>query len=157
MLSCALTQALPLSETPNQAEASGATAINSGLTNSNVTSDAQFTIVNLSQFANENPVDIKSGRITKEIISGKNTGVNLTQLITGSHFGTHYHSATEEVTYIIQGQGNLSLNGKDYPVKPGDLIYIPPNTIHDYTSVGNETLQILVVFTPPVKGDRTYV
>lgn len=157
VLTSILTQALVLSATNNRAEGGDAIAINSGSINSSVAPGAQFAIENLSQFASENPLDQKRGRITNEIISGKNASVNLTQLAPGSRFGLHYHNATDEIAYIIQGQGNLSLNSKDYPVKAGDLVYIPPHTIHDYTNVGNKTLQILVIFAPQLNGDRTYV
>jgi mannose-6-phosphate isomerase-like protein (cupin superfamily) len=64
----------------------------------------------------------------------------------------------DEIDYVIQGQANMTLDGRYYPVQAGDLIYIPPFTVHDFTALGNETLRILVVFAPcfDVK-DRIYV
>lgn len=134
-------------------EATSEAADNSGM----VASDSQFTLYHLFQFADENPSDPELGTMTREITAGRNASVNLTQYQPGGNLGAHYHTATDEIDYIIQGQANLTLNGEDYPVKSGDLVYIPPFTVHDYEALGNETLQILVVFIPPFDGDRTYV
>ena len=41
----------------------------------------------------------------------------------------HIHEWEHEV-YIIGGSGTLVCDGKDYPVKAGDAIFIPPNVDH---------------------------
>jgi len=45
---------------------------------------------------------------------------------TSSH---HIHEWEHEV-YIIQGSGTLICDGKEYPVKEGDAMFIPPNVDH---------------------------
>jgi quercetin dioxygenase-like cupin family protein len=45
---------------------------------------------------------------------------------TSSH---HIHPWEHEV-YIIEGSGTLFCDGKEYPVKAGDAMYIPPNVDH---------------------------
>ncbi|MQG34333.1 MAG: cupin domain-containing protein [SAR202 cluster bacterium] len=45
---------------------------------------------------------------------------------TSSH---HIHEWEHEV-YIIQGSGTLICDGKEYPVKAGDAMFIPPNVDH---------------------------
>lgn len=146
-LSSASCLALALQETHEQTEASDANS-----------PESNFTILNLPQFAEENPVGPDLAVLTKEAAFGKNASINLTQVIPGSHFGSHYHLARDEIDYVIQGQANMTIDGRDYPIKSGDLIYIPPSVVHDFTAIGNETFQIIVVFTPPFDGkDRIYV
>lgn len=41
----------------------------------------------------------------------------------------HIHEWEHEV-YIIEGTGTLVCDGKEYPVKAGDAIYVPPNVDH---------------------------
>lgn len=41
----------------------------------------------------------------------------------------HIHEWEHEV-YIIEGTGTLMCDGKDYPVRAGDAIYVPPNVDH---------------------------
>jgi quercetin dioxygenase-like cupin family protein len=45
---------------------------------------------------------------------------------TSSH---HIHPWEHEV-YIIEGSGTLICDGTEYPVKPGDAMFIPPNVDH---------------------------
>jgi len=41
---------------------------------------------------------------------------------------------------------------------PGDLMYIPALMLHGSEVTGNETLQLISIFTPPFDGkDRIYV
>lgn len=115
-------------------------------------------MVNIFQIAEENPIDPKLGYLRKEVISGKNASVNMTLYLPDGISGAHYHSATDEIDYVVKGQANLTMNGKDYPVKAGDLIYIPPFNVHDYRAAENDTFQIMVFFTPAFDGkDRIYV
>jgi quercetin dioxygenase-like cupin family protein len=150
--------ALGLQETGKTLEASNAAANASQLANSSIPTGEQFTMVNIFQIAEENPIDAKIGYMRKEVLFGKNASVNMTVYMPGINSGAHYHNATDEIDYIVMGQANLTMNGKDYPVKSGDLIYIPPFNVHDYRAEGNETFQIMVFFMPAFDGkDRIYV
>ncbi len=126
--------------------------------NSSIPSGDQFSMVNIFQIAEENHIDPKLGYLRKEVISGKNASVNMTLYMPDSNSGAHYHSATDEIDYVVKGQANLTMNGEDYPVKAGDLIYIPPFNVHDYRAAENDTFQIMVFFMPAFDGkDRIYV
>lgn len=150
--------ALGQQEASEPLAASNAAANGSELVNSSIPSGDQFTMVNIFQIAEENPIDPQLGYMKKEVLFGKNASVNMTLYMPGSHFGAHYHSATDEIDYVVKGQANLTMNGEDYPVKAGDLIYIPPFNVHDYRAVGNETFQIMAFFMPAFDGkDRVYV
>jgi quercetin dioxygenase-like cupin family protein len=118
----------------------------------------KYTTLNLYKYAEENPIDPKVGFLRKKAAFGKNASIDLTQLAPGTHFGTHYHSISDEIDYVIQGQANMTVNGEVRPIKSGDLIYIPPSIIHGFDALGNENLHVLVVYTPPLdEKDRTFV
>ena len=53
---------------------------------------------------------------------------------TSSH---HIHEWEHEV-YIIKGSGTLICDGKEYPVKAGDAMFIPPNVDHYTLNNGGE-------------------
>jgi mannose-6-phosphate isomerase-like protein (cupin superfamily) len=157
-LSCSSSLALSLQDSQDPIETSDAAAIDSEQTNSAGISDVNFSIVNLHRFALENPIDPQIGFLTRNIATEENASVNLTQMVPGAHFGAHYHRGLDEIDYVIQGRANVTLNGRDYPVQAGDLIYIRPFAVHDFTALGNETFQNLVVFAPAFDGkDRVYV
>ena len=60
----------------------------------------------------------------------------------------HVHHDTEQVFFVLSGQGRL-ITGADEqdqgPIGPGDLVRIPPGTWHKVPCVGDEALRYLVV------------
>ena len=65
---------------------------------------------------------------------------------TSSH---HIHPWEHEV-YIIQGSGTLICDGKEYPVKARDAMYIPANTDHYTLNNGGEGDIIRIEINPLV-------
>jgi quercetin dioxygenase-like cupin family protein len=118
----------------------------------------KYILLNLNNFAKENPIDHKIGFLTKQTLLGENESINLTQLEPGSHFKAHYHSISDEIDFVFQGQASITIDGKVRPIKSGDLIYIPPGVVHAFDAIGDENLLVLVVFAPPLdEKDRTFV
>jgi len=63
----------------------------------------------------------------------------------GGISGEHVHTRTEEVYFILSGRGEMTLDGKPYPVGPGNLILTGLGTKHGLRNVGDEGLGWLVV------------
>lgn len=59
----------------------------------------------------------------------------------------HKHDDTEQVFYIIEGQGTLTVEreGNTFPVKAGDVVRIPPSTLHKIVAEGGKTMRYLGV------------
>jgi mannose-6-phosphate isomerase-like protein (cupin superfamily) len=60
----------------------------------------------------------------------------------------HLHEETEQVIYILRGAGTLQIGQGQpefYPVKPADLVRIPPRTWHVIHSDGQAELLYLCV------------
>ncbi len=52
----------------------------------------------------------------------------------------------------------MTIAKQDHLIKAGDLIYIPPGTVHDFTAVGTENFELMCVFSPPYDGkDKIFV
>jgi quercetin dioxygenase-like cupin family protein len=47
----------------------------------------------------------------------------------------------EHENYVINGRGTLEVDGKTSDIKPGDVIYIPPNANHCFRAT--ETIEML--------------
>jgi len=60
----------------------------------------------------------------------------------------HRHHATEELYYIVQGQGEMSLDRKTFPVAVGDTVCILPGVAHKICNTGEEALRILCCCSP---------
>jgi mannose-6-phosphate isomerase-like protein (cupin superfamily) len=52
----------------------------------------------------------------------------------------------EEVQYVVSGNGKMSVGDVTYDVKPGSLVYAPPNTFHDIKNTSEDELMELVIY-----------
>jgi mannose-6-phosphate isomerase-like protein (cupin superfamily) len=70
----------------------------------------------------------------------------------------HYHPLTEEIYYILEGTGQMSLAEELRIVGPGDAIAIPPGQVHSITNTGPLTLKFLCCCAPGYEhGDTVLV
>ena len=56
----------------------------------------------------------------------------------------HYHERTDEIYYVIDGQGRMRLNDEEVELRPGVVVYVPRGMKHK--AWGN--LKVLVVCIP---------
>ena len=58
-----------------------------------------------------------------------------------------YHPQKEdEVYYILSGEGVMQMNGKEFPVKPGDAILTRPGSSHGLMQKGKDDLTLIIVY-----------
>ncbi len=60
----------------------------------------------------------------------------------------HYHKYHHETFYILSGQVEWTIGGKTQLMKAGDLVHIPPNTIHSVKVIGPENMHSLMFYQP---------
>ncbi|MDY9924176.1 cupin domain-containing protein [Methanobacterium sp.] len=61
----------------------------------------------------------------------------------------HKLKSSVEIYYIIEGEGRMHIDNESREVKPGDAIYIPPESSQWIENTGDEYLKFLCVVTPP--------
>lgn len=59
----------------------------------------------------------------------------------------HKHDDTEQIFYVLSGQGRLEIGreGEEHLVNPGDVVRIPPSTWHRVHCLGDTPLRYLAV------------
>ena len=67
----------------------------------------------------------------------------------------HRHLKTEEIYYILAGQGLMKIGEETCPVGPGDAIAIPPGELHKITNTGQEKLKFLCCCAPGYEHEDT--
>ena len=55
----------------------------------------------------------------------------------------------EEVGYVIEGQLELTIDGKRHRLEPGDSFYFPSSLLHSYRNAGTVTMRAIWINTPP--------
>ena len=63
----------------------------------------------------------------------------------GAAIGYHLQ-ATDEVYYIIGGSGKMTINGNEFPVKPGDAMLTRGGSSHGLVQTGAGDLTIVITF-----------
>lgn len=67
----------------------------------------------------------------------------------------HRHAVSEEMYYLVEGEGEMELDGATRRVGVGDAILIPPGARHRITAVGPGPLRLLCVCAPPWSAEDT--
>ncbi|HZP26346.1 MAG TPA: cupin domain-containing protein [Dehalococcoidia bacterium] len=62
----------------------------------------------------------------------------------GQENSTHVHPASTHIQIVLQGSGVYLKDGKEVPVKKGDVIIVPRNVVHGIRA-GNERLSYMAV------------
>src|SRR3954469_1596237 len=96
----------------------------------------RMVIQNLQQQA---PFTTKDGSTIRSILDRTNAPVANQSLAeatvpAGGSTQRHYHKAAEEFYFIMEGIGEMEIDGEARPVKPGDAILIPPGAWHTITA-----------------------
>lgn len=63
----------------------------------------------------------------------------------GSSIGYHLQE-TDEVYYILSGNGEMKMNGETFLVKAGDAILTRPGSSHGLKPTGNNDLTVLITY-----------
>ncbi|MDI6734837.1 MAG: cupin domain-containing protein [bacterium] len=63
----------------------------------------------------------------------------------GSSIGIHKHGEDEEMYFILEGRGIITVNGEEREVCSGDLILNKPGWSHGIRNESKEEIKILVV------------
>jgi mannose-6-phosphate isomerase-like protein (cupin superfamily) len=63
----------------------------------------------------------------------------------GAAIGYHLQKE-DEVYYILSGEGVMQMNGKEFPVKPGDAILTRPGSSHGLKQTGKDDLALIIVY-----------
>ena len=58
------------------------------------------------------------------------------------------HPDEDHVFYVLSGRATAKVGDDVFDVAPGDALYVPKNTTHDFTITGGEVFRIAVVFAP---------
>ena len=115
----------------------------------------------IQSLANQVPFTTKDGSTIRSILDLTNAPVQNQSLAEaslklGQATDRHYHKVSEEIYFLLEGQGRMEIDGSERIVTPGDAILIPPGAWHQITATSEEPLRFLCCCAPPYDHADTY-
>jgi hypothetical protein len=89
----------------------------------------------------------------RRIINTESNSATLISQLPGEGNRLHYHPDWNEWWYILRGQWKWDIDGKEFIIKKGEMVFIPKNVWHKITAIGNEPAVRLAVS----RGDVAHV
>src|SRR5688572_12738325 len=74
--------------------------------------------------------------------------VGLNAFEPGQAHPLHAHAGMDKVYQVVEGEGVFLLEGRDLPMKAGDLLVAPEGVPHGVRNTGAARLLVLVVLAP---------
>jgi mannose-6-phosphate isomerase-like protein (cupin superfamily) len=103
------------------------------------------------------PFVTKDGSTIRELHHTEVQSLAEATLEPGQATERHYHRASEEIYFVLKGQGAMELDGATTMIRPGDAVLIPPGAWHSLENNGTSELRILCCCAPPYShGDTLF-
>ena len=83
------------------------------------------------------------------LFTGKNSQLVIMSIPPGGEVGKETHKYTEQTLFFLSGVGKGELDGKEFPIGPGDVVVVVPGTDHNFWNTGTTDLKIYTVYAPP--------
>ncbi len=100
------------------------------------------------------PFTTKDGSTIRELHHTAAQSLAEASVPAGGTTQRHYHAVTEEIYFLLEGEGELEIDGTLHHVVPGDAALIPPGAWHQITATSN--LRFLCCCAPAYAHDDTY-
>lgn len=99
------------------------------------------------------PIELPGGSWSRMLVTGATVGGNRSSLgysvfTPGTELPPVRHE-TEEVAYVVSGEGELRLDGETVPFTAGDALHIPAGAWHAVVNTGTEEVAMVFGFPHP--------
>jgi mannose-6-phosphate isomerase-like protein (cupin superfamily) len=107
------------------------------------------------------PFTTADGSTIRELLglpmsNARNQSLAEATLEAGQATQRHYHRESEEIYYLVEGSGEMEVDGERAVVAPGDAVLIPPGAWHEIRASADGSLRFLCCCAPPYRHEDTY-
>ena len=74
--------------------------------------------------------------------------VGLNAFEPGQFHALHAHAGMDKVYQVVEGEGTLLLDGRELPIKSGELVVAPDGVPHGIRNTSGARLLVLVILAP---------
>jgi mannose-6-phosphate isomerase-like protein (cupin superfamily) len=118
-------------------------------------------VIDVRSLGTVEPFVTKDGSLIRELCGIPTGGtrrhsVAEATLESGQATERHFHAESEEVYFILEGEGDMELDGENVRVTAGDAIPIAPGAWHTLSNTGAGPLRLLCTCAPPYRHEDTF-
>ncbi len=93
------------------------------------------------------------GALSKALVDAKNSGSSrldfrISRYAPNAYVQEHAHKVQEQIYYVLEGEGVLTVGKRKHLMRAHDYAYLPPGVQHSFTNTGLAGLVFLVITTP---------
>jgi mannose-6-phosphate isomerase-like protein (cupin superfamily) len=108
----------------------------------------------VESLASAQPFTTKDGSTIRELHHTAEQSLAEATLDPGQETERHYHARTEEIYFLLEGEGEMEVDGDRRLVGPGDAVLIPAGAWHQIRA--ETPLRFLCCCAPPYSHDDTF-
>lgn len=87
----------------------------------------------------------------------KNISIATGYLEPGQKAIPHFHQVSEEIYYVLSGEGCCRINNIIEAIKRGDAVYLPVGAVHALENLSSsETMKVLAISSPPYQDSDMF-
>lgn len=106
-------------------------------------------IGNINQKAKEN------NYFRQVLVTGPNTQIVIMSIDPGGEIGEEVHNDNDQVLYLVEGKGQVVLDGVTEDFSPGDIVLVKKGTRHNFISSKDIGMKIITMYSPPHHPEGT--
>jgi oxalate decarboxylase/phosphoglucose isomerase-like protein (cupin superfamily) len=86
---------------------------------------------------------------TPDVTGGERFSAGVVKLEPGKGHERHTHPDSDEILYVIRGEGEQEVADETREIGTGDMVFVPEGVEHGTVNTGWEPLVLLAVYAPP--------
>src|SRR6266571_150000 len=110
--------------------------------------------MDVSSIADAEAFTTKDGSTIRELHHTDAQSLAEASLPAGGQTQRHYHAVTEEIYFLLEGSGDMEVDGSHQRVGPGDAVLIPAGARHQIAA--ETTLRFLCCCAPAYSHEDTF-
>jgi mannose-6-phosphate isomerase-like protein (cupin superfamily) len=108
----------------------------------------------VESLAAADPFTTKDGSTIRELHHTAEQSLAEATLEPGQATDRHYHARSEEIYFLLEGEGEMEVDGERRHVGPGDAVLIPAGARHQIRA--ETPLRFLCCCAPPYSHEDTF-
>lgn len=86
----------------------------------------------------------------QRVVTGGEGGIANVHVVSVTAGGRRFHAEYDEVYYVLNGEGTITLDRQEHPLRPGAVVIIPAGVPHSLQASPAHELEFVIFGTPPV-------